>query len=90
MVKDEFECVGDVRGKGLMIGIEFVESKASRKPKSAVFVNELLERCRQLGVLYGKGGINGNMFRVKPPMCLTKENAMEAVEALRTALKEKC
>lgn len=87
-LRDEFECVGDVRGKGLMIAVEFVTDKASRKPAPAKFVNDLLERCRQLGVLYGKGGINGNMFRVKPPMCLTEENAVEAVDALRTALKE--
>ena len=87
-LRDEFEHVGDVRGKGLMIAVEFVVDKQSRKSAPPAYVNELLERCRQLGVLYGKGGINGNMFRVKPPMCLTEENAIEAVNALRQALTE--
>jgi len=88
-LKNDFETVGEVRGKGLMLAIEFVKDKQSRKPLEATIVGELLEKCRQMGVLYGKGGINGNIFRIKPPMCMTKDNAIEAVKVLRSALQIK-
>ena len=87
-LREEFDIVGDVRGKGLMLAIEFVKDKKTREPMDAAVVNGLLERCRQLGVLYGKGGIYGNMFRIKPPMCMTEENAHTAVQVLRQALSE--
>ena len=87
-LRDEFDIVGDVRGKGLMIAVEFVTDKQSRKPLPAADVNTLLELCRQRGVLYGKGGINGNMFRVKPPMCINEGDVDVAVEVLRDSLKE--
>ena len=87
-LRDEFEIVGDVRGKGLMIAVEFVQDKNSRKPLEAAKVNQLLELCRQRGVLYGKGGIHGNMFRVKPPMCVSSADVDLAVDVLRDSLKE--
>jgi len=39
-------------------------------------------------VLLGKGGLNGNVFRIKPPMCITKEDADFTLEVMRTALKK--
>jgi alanine-glyoxylate transaminase/(R)-3-amino-2-methylpropionate-pyruvate transaminase len=47
-----------------------------------------MERLRDLGVLIGKGGLAGNVFRIKPPMCLTRADADFLVDALDTALGE--
>ncbi|MCA9539827.1 MAG: aspartate aminotransferase family protein [Myxococcales bacterium] len=62
--------IGDVRGKGLMTGVELVTdrtTKASAGPATA----DVVERCKQLGVLIGKGGFFGNVLRIKPPLCIT-------------------
>ena len=77
--------VGDVRGMGLMLGIELVRDRATKEPAKAETL-ELLERCREMGVLFGKGGIDGNVVRIKPPMCITADDADFAVEVLDHAL----
>lgn len=85
-LRDEFEIVGDVRGKGLMIGLEFVESKKTRKPLNLERVNKIWEMTKDMGVLFGKGGLNGNVLRIKPPMCITREDVIFSVCILREAI----
>ncbi|XP_063066708.1 alanine--glyoxylate aminotransferase 2, mitochondrial [Engraulis encrasicolus] len=74
-MREKYEVIGDVRGKGLMIGIEMVKDKASRDPLPPADMAEIFEDVRDMGVLIGKGGVYGQTFRVKPPMCITKEDA---------------
>ncbi len=66
--------IGDVRGLGLMLGIELVKDHATKEPArdecAAVF-----ERCKELGLLIGKGGLWGNTLRIKPPMCINEADA---------------
>lgn len=87
-LRDEFEIVGDVRGKGLMIGLELVENKKTRQALNADKMNKIFEGTKNKGVLYGKGGLNGNILRIKPPMCITKQDADFGVEVLREVLLE--
>lgn len=87
-LRDEFEIVGDVRGKGLMIGIEMVADKKSRTPLPADRMMDIWERTKELGVLYGKGGLYGNTFRVKPPMCISKDDVDFGVAVLRQAISD--
>ena len=47
---------------------------------------EIWEIAKNMGVLLGKGGLNGNVFRIKPPMCITKEDANFALYVLREAI----
>lgn len=77
--------VGDVRGMGLMLGMELVRDRATKEPAKAEAL-ELLERTREMGMLVGKGGIDGNVIRIKPPMCITAEDADFAVDVLDAAL----
>jgi 4-aminobutyrate aminotransferase len=76
--------VGDVRGKGLMVGIELVEpGTMTPAPKAAVTV---LEETRARGLLVGKGGLHNNVIRLAPPMTLTAEELDEALDILAGAI----
>eukprot|EP00794_Sanderia_malayensis_P018972 gene18972-20879_t len=88
LLRDEFEVVGDVRGKGLMIGIELVDNKETKHPLNPNRVSDIWERTKDYGVLFGKGGRFGNVLRVKPPMCLTPEDAEFSYHVLRRAIAE--
>lgn len=86
-LRDKFEIVGDVRGKGLMIGIEMVTDKNSRHPLPAEEINQIWEDCKDMGVLIGRGGLYNQTFRIKPPMCITRKDVDFAVEVIHTALE---
>eukprot|EP00667_Euglena_gracilis_P005078 EG_transcript_5109 len=77
----------DVRGLGLFIGVELAKAPGSLEPapESAAWV---FERCRQLGVLIGKGGPHNNVLRIKPPVCLTAGDVEFLVACLDRALGE--
>lgn len=79
--------VGDVRGKGLMLGMELVEDRATKAP-AAQKTADVFEKCKDLGVLIGKGGLFGNVLRIKPPMCITKADCDFLCKALDIALSE--
>lgn len=71
-----------------MIGVEFVESKESRAPLSKDIFQQILNRTKDHGVLFGSGGFYGNVLRIKPPMCITKKNVDFAVNALDKSIKD--
>jgi 4-aminobutyrate aminotransferase len=79
--------VGDVRGRGLMIGLELVEPSDGRLPNPAAAA-AVLEATRAAGLLIGKGGMYGNCLRVAPPMCVTEAEADEGIAILIAALRE--
>ncbi|KAM4706691.1 alanine--glyoxylate aminotransferase 2, mitochondrial [Discoglossus pictus] len=85
-LRDMFEIVGDVRGKGLMVGIEMVTDKETCKPLPTEEMNLIWEDCKDMGVIIGKGGLYNQTFRIKPPMCITKEDVDFTVAVFRTAL----
>jgi len=87
-LRDEFEIVGDVRGKGLMIGVEMVKNKKTREYLPAETMNAIWESCKEQGVLIGKGGLYGNVFRIKPPMCITKEDVKFSIAVMRRAIQD--
>lgn len=86
-LQGQSEVIGDVRGKGLMIGIELVQDKASRTPLPVEKVNAIWETCKDMGVLLGKGGLHSNVLRIKPPMCITKTDVDFSVAVLSKALQ---
>ncbi len=77
--------VGVVRGQGLMLGVELVRDRETREPANTETL-AVMEAAREMGVLLGKGGLYGNVLRIKPPMCLSREDADFAVEVLDQAL----
>ncbi|KAG5834604.1 alanine--glyoxylate aminotransferase 2, mitochondrial [Anguilla rostrata] len=86
-LRDKYEIIGDVRGKGLQIGVEMVRDKASRQPLPADAMRQIFECTKDMGVLIGMGGVYGQTFRIKPPMCITKEDADFFLAVFRHALE---
>lgn len=89
-LREDYPVVGDVRGKGLMIGVEMVEDEALRTPLAPQTMMEIFGFCKDQGILLGKGGYYGNVFRIKPPMCITHADADFALAVLRQALDTIC
>jgi alanine-glyoxylate transaminase/(R)-3-amino-2-methylpropionate-pyruvate transaminase len=73
-LKSRHNIIGDVRGKGLMLGIELVKDRTTKEPAKAECA-QVLENCRELGLLVGKGSLHGNTIRFAPPMCITEADA---------------
>jgi alanine-glyoxylate transaminase/(R)-3-amino-2-methylpropionate-pyruvate transaminase len=84
-LQDKQPLIGEVRGMGLMLGVELVKDRKTKEPASAE-TSEVLELCRQRGLLIGKGGLYGNTLRIKPPMCLTKDDADFLISCLDESL----
>jgi alanine-glyoxylate transaminase/(R)-3-amino-2-methylpropionate-pyruvate transaminase len=80
------DLIGDVRGLGLMLGIELVKDRGTNEPAKEACMR-VFEACRELGLLIGKGGLQGNVLRIKPPMCLTEADAEFMLDALDTAFR---
>jgi len=76
--------VGDVRGMGLMQGVELVEDETAgnRTPEKAL-TNRVFEEAKKRGLLIGKGGLDGNCFRIAPALTVTEPDIREALEILR-------
>lgn len=78
------DMIGDVRGKGLMVGMELADKD---KNPLAQETAKILEQSKDDGVVIGKGGLYGNVLRVKPPMNITKENVDTLLKVLRKQLE---
>ncbi|MET8088054.1 aspartate aminotransferase family protein [Micromonospora sp. NPDC005197] len=79
------DCVAEVRGKGLMLGVEFVRPGGSEP--DPVLTNRVFEAARDGGLLAGKGGLYGNVLRMGPPLTLTEEEAREGLAILVDAIR---
>jgi 4-aminobutyrate aminotransferase-like enzyme len=77
--------IGDVRGLGLMQGLELV---GENKAPDAATVGRVLEITRRRGVLVGKGGLWGNVLRIAPPLVVTDADIDELLAALGGAFDE--
>jgi len=80
-IQDKYPLIGDVRGMGLMQGVEMVSERQSKEPANKA-VNALFEETRRRGLLIGKGGLLGNVLRLSPPLTATAEHVDEALEIL--------
>ncbi len=79
-----YPIVADVRGRGLMLAIEFVES-GTLNP-NAYATGRVFEECKKRGLLVGKGGLYGNTIRMGPPLTLTEEEAREGLALILDAI----
>ena len=79
------EQVAEVRGKGLMLAVEFVHP-GTVEPDAAL-TTRVFEACRAGGLLVGKGGLSGNVIRMGPPLTLTEDEAREGLAILVDAIR---
>ena len=84
-LKEKHNLIGDVRGKGLMLGIELVKDRQSKEPAREE-CGQILETAKDMGLLLGKGGLQGQTIRFSPPMCIHKQDADFILEVLDRAL----
>ncbi len=73
-LQKKYPGIGDVRGQGLLLGIEMVKDPTTKEPAPAACA-AVLEAAREMGLLLGKGGLWGQTIRLAPPMCLTPADA---------------
>ena len=81
----QYPVFGDVRGKGLMQGVEFV--RANKEPAPDL-VAEFFELTKEHGLLVGKGGLYGNTVRITPPLTVSEAQVKEALAVMKHALEK--
>jgi len=85
--QNHHELIGDVRGKGLIIGVELVEDRKTKMP-AAKATEHIVDQALRKGVYYASGGRYGNVLKISPPLVITKEQIDFALQVLDEALKE--
>jgi 4-aminobutyrate aminotransferase len=80
-LKEKHPLIGDVRGMGLMQGLELVKDRQTKEPAPEATV-QLMERAKENGLLIGKGGLYGNVIRLSPPLNIGQTDADEAIRLL--------
>jgi len=78
-LQDKYRVIGEIRGMGLILGMEIVKDN---KEPDAEMVNKLFEETKKQGLLIGKGGLYGNVIRITPALNITKEEIDEAIKKL--------
>ena len=86
---DEFPVIGDVRGRGLFLGIEFVSDRRS-KAHDGRTASAVVHRALELGVLMGTDGPHDNVIKLRPPLTVTRAHADRLLDVLAQALAEVC
>lgn len=78
-LKEKFQIIGEVRGMGLIQGMEIVKEEKEPAPD---LVNEIFEGTKKEGLLIGRGGLYGNVIRITPPLTIEKGEIIKAVQVL--------
>lgn len=82
--------VGDVRGKGLLIGIELVENKQTKEPAAVEKLNKVISACKEKGLLIGKNGDTvagfNNVLQLSPPLSITDDDFHTIVQVLKESI----
>ena len=86
-LKEKHALIGDVRGMGLMQGLELVKDRKTKEPAPEA-TNQFMERCRSNGLLIGKGGLYGNVIRLSPPLNIGQSDVDEAIGLMDKSLSE--
>jgi 4-aminobutyrate aminotransferase/(S)-3-amino-2-methylpropionate transaminase len=79
--------IGDVRGMGLVYGVEYVKDRATKEPAPDL-TREVVLKCVERGLMCGKLGAYGNVMRVAPPLVITPELIDQSVAILDGVLTE--
>jgi 4-aminobutyrate aminotransferase/(S)-3-amino-2-methylpropionate transaminase len=86
-LKSKHQLIGEVRGKGLMIGLELVKDLKTKEPAPSETA-KIRDLCRQKGVLVGHGGVMGNVLRIQPPLVISQDQLDTAIQAIDRSFDE--
>jgi len=89
-IAKKYPIIGDVRGKGLMIGVEMVKDQDSKEP-AVEETQKILAKALERGVFLGKSGMGlqgGNVLKIKPPLCITEKQVGKVLDVFEEVLKE--
>jgi 4-aminobutyrate aminotransferase-like enzyme len=84
-LKEKYRAIGEVRGMGLIQGMEIVKGKKEPAPD---FVAEIFESTKEQGLLIGKGGLYGNVIRITPPLTVEKGEIDQAIQVMDRAFEK--
>jgi 4-aminobutyrate aminotransferase len=82
----KFEFIGDVRGMGLVYGVEFVKNRETKEPAPDL-TRDIVVRCVANGLMCGKLGVHGNVMRVAPPLVITPDEIEKSAAILEKVLE---
>ncbi|HEU4785064.1 MAG TPA: aspartate aminotransferase family protein [Ktedonobacterales bacterium] len=83
--QEKLPAIGEVRGLGLMVGIELVSDRTTRAPTAAL-AKAVRAYCREHGVLVGVGGSEGNVVRVQPPLVISDDDLAHALDVVAAGI----
>ncbi|MDQ3668953.1 MAG: aminotransferase class III-fold pyridoxal phosphate-dependent enzyme, partial [Actinomycetota bacterium] len=81
------ELVGDVRGEGLLVGVELVRDRETREPASET-ARAVANGMRDRGILIGTTGTNGNVLKIRPPLPFGRDHADHLIQTLEEVVAE--
>ncbi|HEY3398358.1 MAG TPA: aspartate aminotransferase family protein [Armatimonadota bacterium] len=84
-IQQKCPYLGDVRGRGLIVGLEFVKDQQTKEPAPEL-IRQIIDRAAQAGVLCGSVGIYGNVLRVAPPLVITEDELHESLDIMEEVL----
>ncbi|MCE5231366.1 aspartate aminotransferase family protein [bacterium] len=86
-IQENSKYLGDVRGRGLIIGLEIVKDRKTKEP-SADLTKKIILKAAEKGLLMGPVGMFGNVIRVAPPLVVTEDQAHAMADIFAEALAE--
>ncbi len=86
-LQEKYKIIGDVRGKGLFVGVELVKDRENRQP-AAQEASLIIEKMKDRGILISTDGPDNNVLKLKPPIVFDMKNAEQVVNELDSVLKE--
>ena len=84
-IRENCPFVGDVRGRGLVMGVELVKDKMTKEPAPEL-TRKLIDVAAQSGLLIGSVGVFGNVIRVAPPLVISEDEALESLDLFEKSL----
>ncbi|MHC4871691.1 MAG: aspartate aminotransferase family protein [Planctomycetota bacterium] len=84
-MQEKSPYLGDVRGRGMVMGMELVKDKKTKEPAPEL-IRQMIDKCAENGLLIGSVGIHGNVVRVAPPLVMTEDEANESCDIMEKTL----
>jgi 4-aminobutyrate aminotransferase len=87
-LSERHPMIGDVRGRGLALGVDLVSDRESREPVTAATTAKVIYRAYQLGAVFFYVGLRANVLELTPPLTLSAAEAREGIEIIDQALTD--